>query len=90
MSANTQQETPSPRRGWDPHEANSFAPFINRTDADIWDMLATVGTWVARQGEYDQDDWAIVPWDMLSDTLHVVWVLWGAFQHGDLPETVGP
>ncbi len=74
---------PGGRRRWDPTRPDSFAPLINRTDAEVDALLSAVRDQL-REGEYDQDCAAVLEWDLARDLLTVADFLWHGLRAGTL------
>jgi hypothetical protein len=61
---------------FDPTQTDCLAPYINKSDAEVRVFLERLGPEIGRQGEYDQEDRAVLNWDDAMDLLTMARLMW--------------
>jgi maleate cis-trans isomerase len=61
---------------FDPDKPDCLAPYINKSNEEVREFLERLGPEIGRQGEYDQEDRAVLAWDDAMDLLTIARLTW--------------
>lgn len=65
-----------PERTFNPKAKDCLAPYINRTDEEVTELLEKLVLRIHAQGEYDQTDTIVLEFDQAADLVTIAGLLW--------------